>query len=355
MLIRLLGAEILIACSLLPAAAGDRVQLTLDTSEADQALAILTIHSQGQPVPDAEWRKLFATAPYQRLKQRETAIGKKLRDRAAFTDDAFKLFLLSDALAPHTALLSTTIARWKRADLRKAAERVLAYLPADATIHAKVYPVLKPGVDGFVWDLSSDPAIFLYLQPNIRVVKFENNVAHELYHIGLASVGPVYSRTIATLPAPARATAEWMSALGEGTAVLAAAGGPTADPHAASSAQERARWERGMGWFNDDLPVVDRFFQDVLNGALAGNAVQDKGRSFYGLQGPWFTLGYKMSSMVEERFGRQALIDAALDPRCLLVLYNRTAAEQNSAGKPTLPLWSADTLSGVQAGTCGQP
>lgn len=62
-----------------------------------------------------------------------------------------------------------------------------------------------------------------------------------------------------------------------------------------------------------------------------------------------------MSVMVEKRFGRQALIGTMLDPRCLLVLYNRATAEQNTAGKPPLPLWSEDILSGVHAGACGSP
>lgn len=338
MLVRLLGAQVLIACSLWSADSGDRIQLTVDTSEADQVLAILAVRGQGQPVPDSEWQKLFATVPYQRLQQRQAAIAKKLHNpAAAFTNDAFKLFVLSDDLLRRAATLSSTMGRWKKADLRQDAERVLAYLPANATIHAKVYLVIKPGTDSFVGDLSSDPAIFLYLQPGMKIEKFENNVAHDLYHAGLASVGPVYSQAIAALPAPAHAAAEWMSAFAEGAAVLAAAGGPTVDPHAASSPKDHARWEHDLGDFANDLPAVDRFFLDVLNARLVNGGVQEKGRSFYGVQGPWFTVGYKMSVMVEQRFGRQALIGAALDPRCLLVLYNRTAAEQNSAGKPGLP------------------
>jgi hypothetical protein len=62
-----------------------------------------------------------------------------------------------------------------------------------------------------------------------------------------------------------------------------------------------------------------------------------------------------MSVMVENRFGRPALIGTMLDPRCLLVLYNRAAAEQNAVGKPPFPLWSEDILSAVRAGTCGPP
>lgn len=336
-------------------ATNERIQLTLDTSETDQVLAILALRSQGKPIPDSEWQKLFATAPYQRLKQREKAIGEKFHDPSvAFTDDDFKRFVLSDELLPHAAALSSALDRWNKADLRQDAGRVLAYLPADATLHAKVYPVIKPGTNSFVWDLSTDPTIFLYLDPEVSREKFENTVAHELHHIGLGSVGPIYDRKIAALPERAHTAADWMGSFGEGFAMLAAAGGPDVDPHAASSAKEHARWEHDMGQFNDDLRTVNKFFLDVLNGRFASpDALEEKGGSFFGIQGPWYTVGYKMSVMVEKRFGRQALIDTMLDPRCLLVLYNRTAAEQNAAGKPPLPLWSEDILSAVHAGPCG--
>ncbi len=335
-------------------ATNNRIQLTLDTSEADQVLAILAVRGQGKPIPDAEWLKLFATAPYQRLKQREKAIGEKFHDPSvAFTDDDFKRFVLSDELLARAAVLSSTLDRWKKADLRQDASRVLAYLPADAFLHAKVYPVIKPGRNSFVWELSSDPTIFLYLDPEVSREKFENTVAHELHHIGLGSVGPIYDRKIAALAEPAHTAADWMGAFGEGMAMLAAAGGPDVHPHAASSAKERARWDHDMEQFNDDLRSVNQFFLDILNAKFASpDVMEEKGGSFFGVQGPWYTVGYRMSVMVEKRFGRQALIGTMLDPRCLLVLYNRAAAEQNAAGKPPLPLWSEDILNAVHAGAC---
>jgi len=335
--------------------ANDRIQLTLDTSEAEEVLAILSLRSQGKPIPDAEWQKLFATAPYQRLKQREKAIGERFHDPTrAFTDDDFKRFVFSDELLPRAAALSSTLDRWGKADLRQDASRVLAYLPADAFLRAKVYPVIKPGTNSFVWELSSDPTIFLYLDPEVSREKFENTVAHELHHIGLGSVGPIYDKKIATLPEPAHTAADWMGAFGEGMAMLAAAGGPDVDPHAASSAKEHALWEHDMGEFNDNLRGVNGFFLDILNGKFASpDAMEEKGGSFFGIQGPWYTVGYKMSVMVEKRFGRQALIGTMLDPRCLLVLYNRAAAEQNTVGKPPLPLWSEEILTTVHADTCG--
>lgn len=351
MLVRLSAVLLLLS---LPLAATDRIQLTLDTSEAEEVLAILALRSQGKPVPDSEWQKLFATAPYQRLKRREKAIGEKFHDpTVAFSDDDFKHFVLSDDLLPHATALSGTLERWKKAELRRDAERDLDYLPAEATLHAKVYPIIKPGINSFVWDLSSDPTIFLYLDPEVSREKFENTVAHELHHIGLGSVGPVYDRKIAALPEPAHTAADWMGSFGEGFAMLAAAGGPDVDPHAASSPKEHARWDHDMSQFNDDLIEVNRFFLDILNAKSASKDVmEEKGGSFYGQLGPWYTVGYKMSVMVEKRFGRAVLIGTVLDPRCLLVLYNRAAAEQNTAGKPPLPLWSGEVLSGVHAGTC---
>jgi hypothetical protein len=54
---------------------GNRVQLTVDASEADQVLAILTLRADGKPVDESQWQRLLATEPYQRLKKREAEIG----------------------------------------------------------------------------------------------------------------------------------------------------------------------------------------------------------------------------------------------------------------------------------------
>ena len=200
------------------------------------------------------------------------------------------------------------------------AERILRYLPPSAVIRAKVYPVIKPGKNSFVWEASTNPAIFLYLDPEVSRLKFENQVAHELHHIGLASVESGYDQKIAVLPERARAAAE------------------------------HARWDHDMANFNADLQSVNDFFLDILNGKFPNrDAVDAKAGSFFGLQGPWYTVGYKMAVMVEKRFGRPALIQTMLDPRQLLVLYNQAAAEQNAQGREHLPLWSAELLKQVHA------
>ena len=347
----------IITAARLPAASAqdNRVQLTLDTGEAEQVLAIVALSANHKPIEDSQWQKLFATEPYQRLKKREAAIGEQFHNSTlAFTDEDFKKFVLSPELVKRAAELSTTLEQWKKADLHGCADRALAYLPSAAAIKAKVYPMIKPNTNSFVWEASSNPAIFLYLDPDVSREKFENTVAHELHHIGLGSLGPVYDQKIAALPERAHAAAEWMAAFGEGMAMLAAAGGPDVDPHAASSPKEHARWDHDLAQFNTDLPQVNDFFLDTINGKFSNrDAIDEKASTFFGVQGPWYTVGYKMAVTVEKRFGRPALIQTMLDPRCLLVLYNRAASEQNAGGKQPQPLWSDAVLEGVGAKSCG--
>jgi hypothetical protein len=137
---------------LLRASEVDRVEVKLDTSEAEQVLAILTKRGHAQSITDADWNTLFATEPYQRLKRRETAMHRE------FTDDDFKKFVLSDELGREENDLARTLAAWKKADLRAGGLRVLQYLPAQATIHVKVFPEIKPKHNSFVFDADTDPA-----------------------------------------------------------------------------------------------------------------------------------------------------------------------------------------------------
>ena len=323
-----------------------RIQLALDSSESDRVLAILALRRENKPIAESDWQKLFATEPYQRLKEREKKIGEQFHDPSvAFSDEDFKKFVLSEDLLKGAPRLQETLDSWKKADMHALGERDLQYLPASAVIRAKVFPMIKPNNNSFVWDAATNPAIMLYLDADESRQKFENIVAHELHHIGLASVESGYDKKLAPLPEQARIAAEWMDSFGEGFAMLAAAGGPDVDPQAASSPADQARWKHDMANFSTDLQSLNAFFLDVVNGKFANrDAIDEKASSFFGSQGPWYTVGYKMAVMVEKRFGRPALIDTMLDPRRLLVLYNQAATEQNAAGKDHLPLWSDELL-----------
>lgn len=95
---------------------------------------------------------------------------------------------------------------------------------------SSVYPVIKPKTNSFVFETDTNPAIFLYLDPEQSQSEFENIVAHESHHIGFSDANKRYEERIKSLPENARKAAEWMGAFGEGLAVLAAAGSADAHP-----------------------------------------------------------------------------------------------------------------------------
>jgi hypothetical protein len=321
-------------------AAADRIHLQLDPGEAEAVLAIMDKRAAGTAVTDSDWKRLFATEPYVRLKKRESSMH---RD---FTDDDFKTFVLSADLIAKTSALRHTLEAWRNADLVASARRALAYLPDQATIKAKVFPVIKPKTNSFVFDTATDPAIFLYLDPEESAAKFENIVAHELHHIGFSSIESLSEEKQKDLPPNVRPAVKWMGAFGEGFAVLAAAGGPGVDPLEASSPAEHARWDRDLANFNQDLGALQQFFLEVVNGTLSTqDAINAKAYTFFGnAQGPWYTVGYKMAVIVEKRFGRKVLIECMLDPRELLARYNQAAKETNKREASTLALWSPELM-----------
>lgn len=318
--------------------AESRVKLQFNTDESEAVLAILDKRSAGTAANDSDWQRLFATEPYIRLKKREAAMQ---RD---FTDDDFKKFVLSPELTTKASALRQTLEAWKRTDLEASARRALQYLPEQAHIKAKVFPVIKPITNSFVFETESDPTIFLYLDPEESAAKFENSVAHELHHIGYSSIAPIAEARQKDVPANAKPAVEWMGAFGEGFAMLAAAGGPDVDPHAASSPKEHARWDHDLGNFDQDLVALQRFFLDVIDKKFESKEkIDEKAYSFFGdAQGAWYTVGYKMAITVEKQFGRKTVIDCMLDPRQLLLRYNQAARASPGLVKPAL--WSPELL-----------
>jgi hypothetical protein len=327
-----------------PSTSSDRIHLALNTVEADAVLALLDKRAAGTAITDADWQHLFATEPYARLTKRETSMNRQL------TEDDFKKFVLSPDLSARARQLRHTLDAWKQTDLVASARRVLAYLPEQSVIRARIYPVIKPGRNSFVFETQSNPAIFLYLDPEESAAKFENTVAHELHHIGYASIESLAEAQQKDVPPNAKPAVEWMGAFGEGFAMLAAAGGTDADPHAASSPKEHARWDHDLANFNQDLASLQQFFLDIIDQKLVGkDKIDEKAYSFFGdAQGAWYTVGYKMAVMVEKRFGRQVLIECMLDPRQLLARYNRAAAEHSGE---KFPLWEPELLQKIRVAT----
>lgn len=314
---------------LLAAPASGDPDLPIVTDEATAAIQILEQRVAGRPVGEESWRHLFSTEGYRRLESREAAMGR------AFEDSAFRAFMMSDSLLGRTADLRRTLDSWRNTDLGTARRKALAYLPAGTPIRAKVYLLVKPRTNSFVFEVDSDPAIMLYLDPSRTTAQLENTVAHELHHIGYGSA--CHSAPVVKDSAVAVAR-RWLGAFGEGVAMLAAAGSPVVHPHAASPTQERRRWDRDVANVGADLRRVEGFLLDIIDGRVTDpDSITQVGMSFFGVQGPWYTVGWVMASTVEREAGRPALVAALCDPARLLAAYN-AAARGRSAPAP--PLWS---------------
>lgn len=315
------------------------VQLVLDASEAEQALRIMDKEAAHQTISPSDWQTLFATTPYQWLKEREKAIGRP------FTDESFKHFLLQPETLGKRAEWHETLASMQKTDMNALGAGVLSWLPPGATIKARVFPEIKPLHNSFVWAKPGESrAIFLYLQKQSQA-KFENTVAHESHHIGLASLEKQQDAIQAGLPPNVKTAMTWMSAFGEGEAMLAAAGSSDRHPHWEDDGLARARWDGDMMHFNTDLQAIQALLMDILDGKLTSDAdIQRRAAPFWGdAQGAWYTVGYEMAALVEKQYGRLAFNECLLDPRKLLIMYNQIATQANAKGA-TLATWSPELI-----------
>ncbi len=315
------------------------VQLVTDVTEVEQALQILDKEAAHQAVTQQDWQRLFATAPYQLLKEREAAVGRP------YTDDMFEHFLLQPETVAKREEWHDTLSILKKADMPAVGTKVLSWLPAGAAIRARVFPEIKPMTNSFVWAKHGEsPAIFLYLEKQSKD-QFENTVAHECHHIGLASLGKQQEAIEAGLPPNVKRCLEWLGAFGEGEAMLAAAGSADRHPHWEDDGLARARWDGDMLHFNTDLQAVQQLLMDILNEQLTSDAeIQKRAAPFWGdVQGAWYTVGYEMAALVEKQYGRSAFDECLLDPRKLLVMYNQIAEQANARGA-TMATWSPQLI-----------
>ena len=72
--------------------------------------------------------------------------------------------------------------------------------------------------------------------------------------------------------------------------------------------------------------------------------------SFFGIQGPWYTVGWKMAVTIERVYGRARLIECMCDQRRLLSTYNEAALKLGRSSPEQLTLWSASLVEGVKGG-----
>lgn len=299
----------------------DRVQTHLVTDEADAVLAILAKRAAHETITDADWNRVFTSEGYVRLQKREHFMKRE------FENDAFKKFVMSDELLAKRETLARAVADWRKADLTDAAKRALAYLPENATIRAKVYPVIKPKENSFVFEVESDPAIFKYVDDEPRAA-FEQTMSHEMHHVGYGTACPPKGVELGDF--------QFLGAFGEGFATLAAAGGPRNHPQKNGDRPGLAEtWDKEMANYDANFHKVEAYFLDVANGKVKGDEISKRGFEFFGLLGPWYSVGYKMATTIEAAYGRDALIAAFCDQRTLMSTYNKAVDKTHAK----LPKW----------------
>lgn len=313
-------------------------ELEMDFGQVRAVLDLLAKRRRGTEIDRQDWLRIYATEPYRLLRQRERDVG------LAFTDDDFEAFILSSSLSQDYDLLRQAAKNWTAIDVEQAASRALAYLPAGSRLRARIFPVIKMTANSFVYGSVEDAAIFLYLNPCSKIDAVENTLSHELHHIGLATAIAARPSLEDGIRSPAADVLRWLRAFREGFAMLAAAGGLDAHPLADAKPGDRERWDGDMNSFRQNIEALESFFLDALAGAASPEETERRGLSFYGARGPWYTVGWKMSVLVEEAFGREALIECMLDPRLLLLHYNALATANATQ---RLPSWSRSLIAAL--------
>ncbi len=313
----------------LPLAAQSKLENVTDQAEA--VLAILDAQEAGKGISEADLNKLFQTEGHRRWTEREKTL------KHEYSVDFWKKFLASDKLRADRGKIKALLETSKRFDSNSALKNILAYLPSEAEIKAKVYFVINPNGNSFVFEGNS---IFLALDPSFSPEFFETAVLHEMHHIGMASVKKkCYLPKVEKLAPTVKDAADCLVTFGEGFAMLAAAGGVDRDPHATTPAIYRGYWEKELACVNEDAKKIEKFLFDVIEGRLKGEAINDAYMAFFsGFQGAWYTVGWRMSVAVERAYGREKLMDCMRDPRLLLRTFNSLAAKEK------MPAWSSELL-----------
>lgn len=317
------------------------VRVVLD--EADAVIAILEQRSRGIEPTEEDWRRLQSSEGYVRLKRRQESFG------ATGFDESFREYLTSEEPLHRLPELREALVKWRSIDFGATGEQAGAYLPRGTEVRATVYPVIKRTPNSFVFELGSDPAIFMYVDPERTPMHLENTLAHELHHVGSATCPDPDG--LDSLAPGAQRVVSWLSAFGEGMAVLAAAGGPDVHPHATSPPELWSIWERDIGEFAADLMRIQGFFQEVLAGHGTTDEQRAKLFSFINTEevpaGGFYTVGWKMAALVERVRGREVVVRAVCDPRVLLTTYNEVAASIPRSDAEPLPLWGQEFLAEI--------
>jgi hypothetical protein len=254
---------------------------------------------------------------------------------------------MSDSALRLAPALAHVLPALEQVDVSGAAALALKYLPPATPLRARLYLEIKHSTNSFVFTgRDSIPAIFLYVQADQSPAQVKNTLAHELHHIGLNAACP--DLPFAHVSAAERMLLRYLGAFGEGQAMLAAGGSPSAHPHAADDDTVRARWDRDVANAALDVEELSRFFTSVLDGQVtSADSVRSRASTYFGVQGPWYTVGWLMAATIERELGRDALIGSLCEPTQFIARYND--AVRKHPGGAALPMWNATLVSRLLA------
>ncbi|MGO9777097.1 MAG: DUF5700 domain-containing putative Zn-dependent protease [Terracidiphilus sp.] len=309
-----------------------RVQLTVDATQAEAALAIAECWNTGLPVQEQHWLALLTSEGHRRWKRRMEAVGQPV------DDTEYARFLLSVAVGKQLKELWRTLRTWQKANWEEAALRAIKWLPEDARILAGVFVVFTPAANSFYYAEDDNAAVIFSLDAALSWAEFENRMVHELHHVGYFGL----ARNQPTgIPFATQSAVEWTRSFAEGLAMLAAAGGADVHPHATSPTETRARWDREIADFEHSRCAIEQFLLDVVNQRKTTEEELKAGHALLGVQGPWYTVGWMMGAIVEREFGRQVLLDCMAEVPQLMARYNQAAPTRD------LTLWSHELMAAL--------
>ena len=273
-----------VTSSPLPAATTPPVFVQLDTTAAMALLEFCQALNQGHPWDEAAIRRMVVSPPYQTLIAHHSRMDAgittealvelllALRDGEQFASDSERLARIYTAYRSACRQVSTLQVRLDRlADpslIKRAAVRAQEALPPQARVEATVYFLPDGRSSGYV----VDAAIVLDLLQTSNASEVESTLAHELHHIGAASLLPK--------PCPEPDLGIALEMLGE-------------------MVQEGAATYWVDGWraspSRADFTLVEAFLQDALLGQLdAAEVTHRRAELVQGWRGPLYQVGNEM-------------------------------------------------------------
>ena len=181
---------------------GPQVQVGLDTTGAEEFLRFMEALEQGQPWSDGEIWRLVASPPYQTMLAHHGALDDDvtpealarvfiaLRDGDAYTSQSprlMRMYLTYQWAGKELGMLRERLAQLADGDrVQQAAEKARAALPPEARLECTVYVL----ADGYSPAYATDDAIALDLLQISPPGNVRRWVAHEMHHIGTASLLP---------------------------------------------------------------------------------------------------------------------------------------------------------------------